>query len=258
MATIKITEVSFPIEEIKVIYNQFGTEEGVVYIPSDVKLYKIPESKFFCLYKHKKLSVYNYIGITEWSKEKESISHNFDIDLEDESTNFPLINAACLDVYNICDKYLVYFLKQVAPQEGETINASNGFEPKKLEGIYLKKVAEDKEVIKRFIDYSSKTDDVDFSYDKLKEISDNIYRPYKYFHVLKLMTDGDYPLLEVVGVQTNSENYSRYEQFGIYVDQYELKDFFCDNYFSDTLKTIKQIDEEEFKKAYYSVLNKLS
>lgn len=102
-------------------------EENVIYLPKDIKLYKIPVTERTDKFEGKKYTFCDYAQVIDWSPERELISHNLQIITSDESTDYPVLNSTCYRAYNVFNKFLVYHIKGIVVRKGEVIPETDQF-----------------------------------------------------------------------------------------------------------------------------------
>lgn len=255
MAQITVKGISFPIEKIEIVRNvpYNGPEDGVIYLPEDVKLFQIHDTDEVGTYEGSEYVFCDYVGITPWSKEKESISHSIQIIVDGEIEDFPVINSLCFNAYNLFNKFLIYYIKRVAPKKDTVIPTLPYFSAMFEQDIYFKKTIEDEDVMNKMIDYINNTPKGSYSADRISELSEKLERPYAYYKVHGVIIEGDEPLFDVTLIQTDSEYKCANTIKSICRTGIPLSDI-EENSCSDLIRRVKEISHIEYSSIYNATL----
>lgn len=258
MAKIEIKNISFPVEKIEIIRTvQYAMpEDGVIYLPEGVELYQIPDTSRVAKFDGKEYIFNDYVGVTVWSEEKERISHSMQIIVDNESTDYPVVNSLCLTAYNLFDEVLIYYIKGAVPKPGNIIPLISYVPSLFNKEIYFKKIIGDEDVMNSIIDYINNTSKCNYSVDKITELSSKLERPYAYYKVQGLVINGDEPMLDVTIVQTDSEFKCANDIKSITRTGIELGDI-EEKTFSDMVRRVKKINYIEYSKAYNDTIKQI-
>lgn len=254
MAHITVKGISFPVEKIEIIRKvQYAKpEEDTIYLPEDVKLYQIPDTDIVEKYDGKDYVFHDYIGISNWTKEKEQISHSMQIVCDGESTNYPVVNSLCFTAYNLFDKILIYYVKGISAKNDEIPTIS--YIPYNIHNeIYFKKTIEDEDVMNEIIDYINNSPKGKCSPDKIAGMCEKLERPYAYYKVHGIIVEGDEALLDVTIIQTDSEykcvnGAKSIIRTGIPFAEIE------ESSLSDLVRKVKEINYLEYSKVYNDII----
>lgn len=253
MKIVNLEGISFPVAMYKIVRLMPDGDDYTddIYLPADVKLYKYYDYNSKIKFEGNTYSQEFYFGITEWSEEKDRISHNMHYDILGEVDNYPVINSAAFTSYSLFDKYLIYVLKNAAPYVGETLPLTDIF-PTIPETIYVKRTKVDNNVFDQLMEWAKKKKEYsEEDYEKkIDELNQNLMIPIQYIKI-NGFEDGenfDATVIDVKSVIFDKEVNS------IGRESYEI-DLLCNGEIDDRTH-FKEITKEEYDNAYNEMLTK--
>lgn len=88
-------------------FNKFIKDK--IYLPIGMKFYQIRSNTISDIFNDREYFFKSYVGITKYSEEKLNYSHN----KYSANENDKIINSTALRVYNLFNKYLIYYISHV-------------------------------------------------------------------------------------------------------------------------------------------------
>jgi len=201
MEILNIEGINFPVAKYTICrcyHYADGNYKDTFYAPADMKFFKYDDYENENLeFEGQKITQQFWIGITEWSEEKEKISHNMHYCSKSsdgtvlEEDDYPIVNSWSLTVHNVRNKYLVWELKDIAVLEGEelpTMDKPGNFK----EPIYFVKKAKSEELEdKIYIAFGQLAKSgVEVTGDMIQELKSKMYKPYQYVRINGVLEDG--------------------------------------------------------------------
>jgi len=193
MKILNFPNLNFDVAEYQVFrWTQYAKEHSRVYAPADMKFYLIYDHKNQTEFGGHTYTQQDWVGVTSYTPEKEKITHNMHFDICGEKDDYPVVNTFGCTVYNIHNEYLVYHLEGVSPLFGEEFPITTEV-PKFDHPIYIVKKAKSEDDEDTFDTALSVlfNQNVEIDMEKVRELREKIYRPYKYIRINGLSSNGE-------------------------------------------------------------------